>query len=255
MAHVRRGGFVPLRDYAVIGDGRSAALVAADGSVDWLGMPDLDSPSVFAAVLDPARGGRFLLEPEEPFTAARRYLPGTNVLETTFTTGRGSVPVTDALTLEDGGALGPMRELQRRLDGLSGTVPLRWSVRPRLAYGAHRPRITRRYGVPVVVTGGDALAVCAWDAGEPECADGAISGRLDLGRGGGPCWRSRSRTRNRSSCRPVPNATRAWSTPSPPGRAGRGNARTTDRGGTPSSAAPWRSSSSSSRPRGRSPPR
>lgn len=183
MAHVRRGGFVPLRDYAVIGDGRSAALVAADGSVDWLGMPDLDSPSVFAAVLDPARGGRFLLEPEEPFTAARRYLPGTNVLETTFTTGRGSVRVTDALTLEDGGALGPMRELQRRLDGLSGTVPLRWSVRPRLAYGAHRPRITRRYGVPAVVTGGDALAVCAWDAGEPECADGAISGRLDLGRG------------------------------------------------------------------------
>ncbi|MFA1548627.1 glycoside hydrolase family 15 protein [Actinomadura chokoriensis] len=183
MTAFRSDGYVRLRDYAVIGDGRSAALVAADGSVDWLGMPDLDSPSVFAAVLDPVRGGRFLLEPEEPYTVARRYLPGTNVLETTFTTGRGSVRVTDSLTLEGCGTLGPMRELQRRLDGMAGTVPLRWSVQPRFGYGARRPRITRRAGVPVVVAGGDALAVCAWDAGEPECADQAIKGRLELSQG------------------------------------------------------------------------
>ena len=179
----RSDGYAPLRDYAVIGDGRSAALIAADGSVDWLGMPDLDSPSVFAALLDPVRGGRFLLEPEEPYTVARRYLPGTNVLETTFTTGGGSLRVTDALTLEADGALGPMRELQRRIDGVAGTVPLRWSVQPRFGYGARRPRIARRAGVPVAVAGADALAVCAWDAGEPECTDRAINGRLDLRRG------------------------------------------------------------------------
>ncbi|MFB4307307.1 glycoside hydrolase family 15 protein [Actinomadura sp. GTD37] len=183
MTAFRSDGYVRLRDYAVIGDGRSAALIAADGSVDWLGTPDLDSPSVFAAVLDPARGGRFLLEPEEPFTVTRRYLPGTNVLETTFTTGRGSVRVTDSLTLEGDGTLGPMRELQRRLDGVAGTVPLRWSVQPRFGYGARRPRIARRAGVPVAVAGGDALAVCTWDAGEPQCADRAISGRLELGQG------------------------------------------------------------------------
>ncbi|GAA4372986.1 glycoside hydrolase family 15 protein [Actinomadura verrucosospora] len=183
MAIGRSDGHVPLRDYAVIGDGRSAALVAVDGSVDWLGLPYLDSPSVFAAVLDPVRGGRFLLEPEEPFTVVRRYLPGTNVLETTFTTGRGSVRVTDSMTLEGGETLGPMRELQRRLDGVTGVVPLRWSVQPRFGYGARRPRITRRAGVPVVVAGGDALAVCAWDAGEPVCSDRAISGRLELAAG------------------------------------------------------------------------
>ncbi|MEU8343428.1 glycoside hydrolase family 15 protein [Spirillospora sp. NPDC048832] len=184
MTVLRSDGYVRLRDYAVIGDGRSAALVAADGSVDWLGTPDLDSPSVFAAVLDPARGGCFQLEPAEPFTVARRYLPGTNVLETTFTTGRGSVRVTDSLTLEGTGTLGPMRELQRRLDGVAGTVPLRWSVRPRFGYGARRPRIRWRAGVPVVASGADALAVCGWDAGAPECADGTISGRLELERGG-----------------------------------------------------------------------
>jgi GH15 family glucan-1,4-alpha-glucosidase len=183
MTAFRSDGYVRLRDYAVIGDGRSAALIAADGSVDWLGMPDLDSPSVFAAVLDPVRGGRFLLEPAEPFTVARRYLAGTNVLETTFTTDRGSVRVTDSLTLEGDGTLGPMRELQRRLDGVAGTVPLRWSVQPRFDYGARRPRITRRAGVPVVVAGGDALALCTWDAGEPVCADGAIDGRLELRQG------------------------------------------------------------------------
>ncbi|GAA0571409.1 glycoside hydrolase family 15 protein [Actinomadura livida] len=183
MTAIRAGGHVRLRDYAVIGDGRSAALVAADGSVDWLGLPDLDSPSLFAAVLDPARGGRFLLEPEEPCTVARRYLPGTNVLETTFTTGRGTARVTDALTLDGGGALGPMRELQRRLDGVAGTVPMRWSVQPRFGYGARRPRFTSRGGVPVVTAGADALAVRAWDAGEPRCDGGAISGRLDLCQG------------------------------------------------------------------------
>ncbi|WP_396449628.1 glycoside hydrolase family 15 protein [Actinomadura sp.] len=183
MTAFRSGGYAGLRDYAVVGDGRSAALIAADGSVDWLGMPDLDSPSVFAAILDPVRGGRFLLEPAEPFTVARRYLPGTNVLETTFTTGLGCLRVTDALTLEGDGTLGPMRELQRRLDGVAGTVPVHWSVQPRFGYGAHRPRITRRAGVPVAEAGGDALAVCAWDAGEPECADQAINGRFEMGEG------------------------------------------------------------------------
>lgn len=172
---VRADGYAQLRDYAVIGDGRCAALIARDGSVDWLAWPDLDSPSLFAAVLDPVRGGRFLLQPDVPYTASRRYLPGTNVLETTFTTAHGTVRLTDALTLPDAASLAPGRELVRRIEGLAGSVPMRWSVQPRFSYGTQAPHLTHRAGVPVATSGPDAVAVCAWKAGQPQLTGDAVA--------------------------------------------------------------------------------
>jgi len=173
-----RRGYVPIGDYAAIGDGRTVALVARDGSVDWLCLPDLDSPSAFAAVLDTDRGGRFELQPEVPWQTQRRYLPDTNVLETIFTTAQGVVRVTDAMALPDR-ELGPARELVRRIDCLQGHVPLRWSVTPAFGYGASRPQIGRRGRIPVAVAGRDALAVCSWEAGDARTDDGAIFGRFE----------------------------------------------------------------------------
>jgi GH15 family glucan-1,4-alpha-glucosidase len=171
-------GYVPIGDYAAIGDGRTVALVARDGSIDWLCLPDLDSPSVFAAVLDAGRGGNFALRPEIPAGVRRRYLPDTNVLETTFTTAQGVVQVTDAMTLPNA-ELGPTRELIRRVDGLAGQVPMRWRITPAFDYGAASPRLERRGGVPVALAGPDALAVCSWGAGEAQVDDQSIFGRFE----------------------------------------------------------------------------
>jgi GH15 family glucan-1,4-alpha-glucosidase len=170
----RIDGYAPIADYAAVGDGRTAGLIARDGSIDWLCLPDLDSPSTFGALLDAEAGGRVELRPEAPFEAARRYLPETNVLETTFSTADGTVRVTDAMALPTTG-LAPYREVVRQVEGLSGRVPLRWRVEPRPRYGTS-VSVERRAGVPVVTCGRDALAVLAWDAGEPTVEDGAIDG-------------------------------------------------------------------------------
>jgi GH15 family glucan-1,4-alpha-glucosidase len=167
----------PIRDYGVIGDGRTAALVAGDGSIDWLCLPDLDSPSVLGALLDEEGGGRFVLAPAAAFRSQRRYLPDTNVLETTFVTAEGRVRVTDAMTLPRGG-LAPARELVRRVEGLAGDVPMCWRLEPRFGYASRPARIASRGGVPVASAGADALAVSAWDAGRPVHEADAISGEF-----------------------------------------------------------------------------
>lgn len=170
--------YPPIRDYAAIGDGRTVALIARDGSVDWLCLPDLDSPSVFGSLLDAPRGGHATLAPDVPHRAERRYLPGTNVLETIFTSGAGTVRVTEALTLP-GPGLAPQRELARRIEGLSGSVPMVWSVAARFNYGRGRTRIGWRSGVPVAASGNQAIAVCTWDAGRPVVVGDAVVGRFD----------------------------------------------------------------------------
>lgn len=176
-------GYCPLRSYAAIGDGRTVALIALDGSVDWLCVPDLDSPAVFARLLDAGAGGSFAMHPDLPFTASRRYLQGTNVLETTFRTEAGVVRVTDAMTVP-GDGLSPQRELVRSIEGLRGTVPMTWKVSPRPGYGTGRTRLGWRAGVPVATWGNDAMAVCSWGAGTPSIMAEGIAGALEVPAGG-----------------------------------------------------------------------
>jgi GH15 family glucan-1,4-alpha-glucosidase len=135
---MRRDGFAPIGDYGLIGDGQSAALVAADGSVDWWAVPSMDAPPVFAAILDPAGGGAFKLAPAGPYEAERRYRPETNVLETTFRTSGGTVLVTDALNRDVDGPLA-WTELAREVRCGDGEVPMCWRVAPGDRFGRARP--------------------------------------------------------------------------------------------------------------------
>jgi GH15 family glucan-1,4-alpha-glucosidase len=144
--------YPPIADYAVIGDCRTAALVSKAGSLDWLCLPRFDSPAVFAGVLDAQKGGRFSVRPAGRFGVSRRYVPGTNLLETTFTAPTGILRLTDLFAVEDMAErrreLRVEHELIRRLECLEGTVEVEVACDPRPGFGAWptRPRDRRRLG-------------------------------------------------------------------------------------------------------------
>jgi len=178
---VRVGGYAPIEDYAAIGDGRTIALVARDGSVDWLPAPELSSPSVFAAILDAERGGRFALAPVGLFDAERRYRGDTNVLETTFATSSGVVRVADALVL--GEASERHRRLVRRVEGLAGEVALEWQIDPRFDFSRADVELSGDETSTRARGGGVELLAQTWNAGKPARRAECVSGRFSLALG------------------------------------------------------------------------
>jgi len=138
----RTEGCLPLEDYGVLGDGRSVALSGADGSIDWWCVPNLDSPPLFDRLLDPEEGGRFVVAPDGPFTATRRYRPESNVLETVFTTAGGVARLTESMNSGRAGRL-PWAELARRIDGIEGRVGFRVEMRPGRRGDAASPYLSR----------------------------------------------------------------------------------------------------------------
>ena len=125
----RIDGYASIGDYAVIGDGRTVALVAADGAIDWLALPNIAAEPTLDALLDAPSGHSFRLAPAGEATVERRYLPETNVLETTFHTATGVLRLTDAFTTDDGELL-PWLELVRKVECTAGTVEVEWQFSP-----------------------------------------------------------------------------------------------------------------------------
>ncbi|WP_260853853.1 glycoside hydrolase family 15 protein [Paraburkholderia sp. BCC1886] len=123
-------GTLPLKSYGAVGDGRSVALIGADGSVDWWCVPGIDSPPLFDRLLDAQQGGYFSLTPADEFSVERRYLPNSNVLETVFTTPTGRARLIESHNSSGAGRL-PWAELARRVEGLSGSV--RFEIRIRFS--------------------------------------------------------------------------------------------------------------------------
>jgi alpha,alpha-trehalase len=151
-------GSLPIGEYALLSDCRSAALVSRNGSVDWLCFPRFDGPSVFCRLLDPA-GGHFAIWPADHFQVSRRYLDEALVLETTFTTASGTAVLTDALAVgrdERGHQLGAGSPgaLLRSLACTRGEIQMEVSYAPRPGYGLIRPALVPVPGGLVAQAGG-----------------------------------------------------------------------------------------------------
>ncbi|MBX9244075.1 glycoside hydrolase family 15 protein [Actinotalea ferrariae] len=153
----RRPGSTPIADYAVLGDGRTAALVSREGSVDWLCLPHFDSPACFAALLGTPDHGRWLLTVQDATSVSRRYVDDSFVLETTYRTPTGTAVVVDAMPLADGRA-----DLVRSIEVTSGSVVVEHEWVVRFGYGAIEPwvrRVQDPHGAPAIraIAGPDAL--------------------------------------------------------------------------------------------------
>ena len=128
--------YKPIRDYGVIGNLRSAALVSKHGSIDWAPAPYLNSPSVFAAILDDVKGGKWSISPVLPFTSKQEYLGQTNILTTTFQTREGVVELLDYIPAQAGRTMEEIEkaELHRKLTCTKGNVEVEVVFQPRFDY-------------------------------------------------------------------------------------------------------------------------
>ncbi|WP_138413467.1 glycoside hydrolase family 15 protein [Sinomonas gamaensis] len=144
-----------IEDYAIIGDLHTAALVGKDGSIDWLCLPNFDSPACFAALLDEPKAGRWLLAPETGGNCTRRwYRPDTLVLETEWETEQGQVRIIDFMPPRDGVA-----DVVRIVEGLRGSVKMHSQLILRFDYGHIVPWVRRNHTGMHAVAGPDSVYV------------------------------------------------------------------------------------------------
>lgn len=152
-----------IHDYGIVGNLQSVALVGLDGSIDWMCLPYLDSPSVFGALLDDHKGGRFAITPTYHWDSHAKYIPQTNVLTTRFRTGGGTLLLTDFMPILFYGeeqVVEGEQELYRLIEVEQGVVDVRVFFQPRFDYARTKVTIMHRNGA-VMAQGGDESMVLA----------------------------------------------------------------------------------------------
>src|SRR5882672_5216551 len=148
--------FTPrIEDHALIGDMRTAALVTKGGSINWLCLPAFDSDACFAALVGNANNGHWTIAPTVPIIETqRRYRQNTLILETDFITKDGTVRLTDFMPP----GRGRKHSLVcRSVRCISGAVPMRSELLPRLAFGRAVPRVFAIDGITKLFAGPDSL--------------------------------------------------------------------------------------------------
>ena len=173
----------PIADYALIGNGQTAALVARDGSIDWCCWPRFDSPAVFCRLLDARRGGWFRIGPSGPHQSTRGYLGPTNVLATTFATADGRARVTDLMPApSDAGGPGAIpHRILRKVEGLAGRVELAIGFRPTFDYARAGADLTYGPRGAVARSGEVALSLVCPVPLRPQ--SDALAGRMTVAAG------------------------------------------------------------------------
>ena len=175
--------YLPIAEHGLIGDLHTVALVGTEGTIDWYCCPSFDSPSVFGAILDADRGGRFSLKPSiGNWTSKQLYFPDTNVLITRFLSAEGVGEVEDFMPIGELRGGTHRQRLIRRVVGVRGRMHFELVCAPRFDYGRDRHQVQRhQHGVvfeasdlrlaleteaPIDVRGGDAHASVELSAGE-----------------------------------------------------------------------------------------
>jgi len=126
----------------VIGDLNTVALVGMDGSIDFMCFPEFNSPTVFAALLDHEKGGRFRISPVLPGARQKQlYLPDSNILLTRFLSGDGVAEISDFMAIEEEGR--QWHDLVRRVKTVRGEVRFQMVCEPRFDYGRRGHRVER----------------------------------------------------------------------------------------------------------------
>jgi GH15 family glucan-1,4-alpha-glucosidase len=134
-----RPGVSEIQDYGIIGDCRAAALVSRHGSIDWLCWPRFDKAAIFAALLDPERGGYWRISPDSPQKIARQYVSNSNVLQTRFSSSSGEATLTDLMPVIDESsnqrAMTTDHEIIREVECTAGEIVIDIAFVPRAEYG------------------------------------------------------------------------------------------------------------------------
>lgn len=145
--------YQPIENYGVIGDLNTVALVSLTGSIDFMCFPNFDSPSIFSALLDDEKGGRFCIQPLfSEMKTKQLYLPDTNVLLTRFLSAEGVGEITDFMPVEE---LYNGKELIRRVTTVRGEVKYEMTCMPRFDYARSSHTVTVVSDNEVILTGTD----------------------------------------------------------------------------------------------------
>ena len=143
--------YLPIEDYAMVGDLYSVALIGKNGSIDWCCLPDFDSPSVFGALLDAGKGGYFRLAPSDSddVTSKQMYFPESNILITRFLSHDGVGEITDFMPVKQPGTRNSEHHLVRAVHMVRGALSFAIHCRPAFNYGrdSHELRLEQHGAV------------------------------------------------------------------------------------------------------------